>query len=59
MRRRKRGRETETIDEVLKNPGQRFDVRPGRVVIREKKLDGLDDSRSVRSDRRRRCLRKK
>jgi len=29
------------------------------VSIREKKLDGLDDSRSVWSHRRRRCLRKK
>jgi hypothetical protein len=29
----RRGLKRETIDLVLKNPGQRFDVRPGRVVL--------------------------
>jgi len=26
----------ETIDQVLKNPDQRFDVRPGRVVLQSR-----------------------
>lgn len=32
----RRGIRTETIDEVLKNPEQRFDVRPGRVVLQSR-----------------------
>lgn len=32
----RRGISTATIDQVLKNPGQRFDVRPGRVVLQSR-----------------------
>jgi hypothetical protein len=32
----RRGLKKETIDLVLKNPGQRFDVRPGRVVLQSR-----------------------
>jgi len=32
----RRGLTKETIDVVLKNPGQRYDVRPGRVVLQSR-----------------------
>ena len=32
----RRGLKRETIDQVLKNPEQRFDVRPGRVVLQSR-----------------------
>jgi hypothetical protein len=32
----RRGLKKETIDVVLKNPGQRYDVRPGRVVLQSR-----------------------
>jgi hypothetical protein len=28
------------VDAVLRNPGQRFDVRPGRVVLQSRYLEG-------------------
>jgi len=33
---RRRGLDQQDIDEVLTKPGQRFDVRPGRVVLQSK-----------------------
>ena len=33
---RRRGLEKREIDEVLKNPGQRWDLRPGRAVLQSK-----------------------
>jgi len=33
---RRRGLDQEDIDKVLKEPGQRFDVRPGRAVLQSK-----------------------
>jgi hypothetical protein len=32
----RRGIKAETLNQVLKNPGQRFDVRPGRVVLQSR-----------------------
>ena len=32
----RRGFKRETIDQVLENPEQRFDVRPGRVVLQSR-----------------------
>ncbi len=32
----RRGLKRETIDRVLKNPEQRFDVRPGRVILQSR-----------------------
>ena len=32
----RRGIKIETIDQVLKNPDQRFDVRPRRVVLQSR-----------------------
>lgn len=32
----RRGITAELLDQVLKNPGQRFDVRPGRVVLQSR-----------------------
>jgi hypothetical protein len=32
----RRGIKVETINQILKNPGQRFDVRPGRVVLQSR-----------------------
>jgi Domain of unknown function (DUF4258) len=37
---RRRGLDEEDIREVLKNPGQRLDVRLGRVVLQSKTLEG-------------------
>jgi hypothetical protein len=28
------------VDAVLRNPGQRFDVRPGRVILQSRHLEG-------------------
>jgi hypothetical protein len=36
----RRGLGKQDIDGVLKNPGQRFDVRPGRVLLQSKTQDG-------------------
>ena len=33
---RRRGLEKREIDEVLKNPGQRWDLRPSRAVLQSK-----------------------
>ena len=32
----RRGLKRETVDQVLKNPEQKFDVRPGRVVLQSR-----------------------
>jgi Domain of unknown function (DUF4258) len=37
---RRRGLDEEDIREVLKNPGQRLDVRLGRVVLQSQTLEG-------------------
>ena len=36
----RRGLEEKDIDAVLKNPGQRLDARPGRVVLQSKYPEG-------------------
>jgi len=36
---RRRGLDKQDIDEVLRNPGQRLYVRPGRVVLQSKTQD--------------------
>ncbi len=36
----RRGLGTQDIDAVLKNPGQRWDLRPGRVVLQSKIQEG-------------------
>ena len=37
---RMRQLDTQDIDEVLRNPGQRLDLRPGRVVLQSKTQEG-------------------
>jgi hypothetical protein len=37
---RRRGLDKQDIDEVLKNPGQQLNLRPGRVVLQSKTQDG-------------------
>lgn len=37
---RRRGLDKQDLDGVLKNPGQRLDVRPGRVVLQSKTQEG-------------------
>lgn len=37
---RRRGFDKQDLDGVLKNPGQRLDVRPGRVVLQSKTQEG-------------------
>ena len=37
---RRRGLGKQDIDDVLKNPGQRLEVRPGRVVLQSKTQGG-------------------
>jgi hypothetical protein len=39
----RRGLDKQDLDGVLKNPGQRLDVRPGRVVVQSKtQQDGTE-----------------
>ena len=37
---RRRGLDKQDIGAVLRNPGQRLDVRPGRVVLQSKTQEG-------------------
>ena len=36
----RRGLQEKDVDAVLRNPGQRLDVRPGRVILQSKYLEG-------------------
>lgn len=36
----RRGLDKQDLDRVLRNPGQRLDVRPGRVVLQSKTQQG-------------------